>query len=138
MPTKVVWKGKRSFEGTTPSGNKVLMDSPIVSGGEESAASPMELVAIAVGGCTGVDIVSIMEKKRANLKRFEVEIETEKAETSPKVYTQISLHYKFFGKELKESDVIQAIELSLDKYCSVAKMIEKTAKISYTFEILEA
>ena len=137
MLTKVIWKGKRSFEGTTPSGNIVKMDSPIVSGGEGKAATPMELVASAIGGCTGVDIVSIMEKKRAELKRFEIEIETERAETYPKIYTKVSLHYQFFGKNIKESDVIQAIQLSLDKYCSVAKMIEKTAEISYTFEILE-
>lgn len=103
-----------------------------------AATGPMELVLIALGGCTGADVIGIMEKKRAALTRFEINVSGERAETHPKVYTKIHIEYIFEGRKLRQNDIEQAIELSRTKYCSVSAMLSKTAEITHSYKILES
>ena len=103
--------------------------------GDGTAAGPMQTVLMAVAGCSTIDIVMILEKMRQGLTKIEVEVEGTRREEIPRIYTQIHLHYKIYGK-VKENKAQQAMDLSLEKYCSVSKMLEKTAAISGSFEII--
>ncbi|MDE3059100.1 MAG: OsmC family protein [Bacteroidota bacterium] len=107
--------------------------------GEPAAATgPMELVLVALGGCTGADVANILEKKRAAFTRFEINISGERAETHPKVFTKIHIEYILEGKDLRASDVEQAIELSQSTYCSVSAMLKKTAEITCSYKLLKS
>jgi putative redox protein len=131
MPTaKVKWVGEEEFLATLPSGRAVAFD-----GKSTSAASPMEMLLGALGSCTAVDIVLILEKKRQKLATLEIEISGERAKNPPSVWTKIEMVYRLSG-QLEEKAVRDAIELSQNKYCSVAAMLRKTAEITYRFEIL--
>ncbi|MDH4223446.1 MAG: OsmC family protein [candidate division Zixibacteria bacterium] len=135
MEAKVKWTGKRSFLGETESRHKVKMDIAIEKGGENSGPPPIQLALVALGACTGIDVVSILEKKRAKLEGMEIKLEAEQAENYPKVFRKINLEFIFQGKDLKEADLKNAIELSKNKYCSIGAMLEKTAVIDYTWTI---
>jgi putative redox protein len=113
-----------------PSGRTVPFDGKSVSG-----AGPMEILLGALGSCTAVDIVLILEKKRQKLATLEIEISGERAKDPPSVWTKIEMVYRLSG-QLEEKAVRDAIELSQNKYCSVAAMLRKTAEITYRFEIL--
>ena len=131
MPTaKVKWVGQEEFLATMPSGRAVPFD-----GKSNSAASPMEMLLGALGSCTAVDIVLILEKKRQKLASLEIEISGERAKDPPSVWTKIEMVYRLSG-QLEEKAIRDAIELSQNKYCSVAAMLRKTAEITYRFEIL--
>ncbi len=95
----------------------------------------MELVLTALGACTGLDVVPIMEKKRVALDSLEIKLEAERAEEHPRVFKKIKIEYIFQGKNLKEADLKNAVELSADKYCSVSGMIKKTAELEYSWRI---
>jgi putative redox protein len=112
------------------------MDIAMEKGGGNTGPTPMELVLLALGGCTGLDVISILEKKRAKLEGMEIKIEAEKTENHPKVFKNIKIEYLFQGKDLKESDLKTAIELSQEKYCSVSAILKKTAELSYSWTIL--
>ena len=121
------WKHDRVFEGIAENGNRVIFD------GEAShthGPSPMEMVLMALCSCTSVDVVSILEKKRQDLKGLRVTAEATQAENPPRVFTQIRLTYAVRGK-LSRKAVEDAVALSKDKYCSVSKMLEKAAVIDY-------
>ncbi len=118
-----------SFVASNEKGHEVRLS------GDDTAAGPMESVLMAVAGCSSIDIVMILEKMRQPLENIEVEVEAERREEIPRTFTKINLHYKLHGK-LKEKKVEQAINSSLDKYCSVSKMIEKAAEITSTYEIV--
>jgi len=105
--------------------------------GDGSAAGPMETILMAMAGCSTIDIVMILEKMRQDIKDVKVEVEGTRREEIPRVYTNIHLHYKIYGK-VKEKKAEQAVALSLEKYCSVSLMIEKAAKITSSFEVLES
>ena len=131
MPTaKVKWVGQEEFLATMPSGRAVPFD-----GKSNSAASPMEMLLGALGSCTAVDIVLILEKKRQKLASLEIEISGERAKDPPSVWTKIEMVYRLSG-QLEQKAVRDAIELSQNKYCSVAAMLRKTSEITYRFEIL--
>ena len=136
MQAEIKWVGKREFIGETESGHKLSMDIAVEKGGENTGPTPMELVLLALGGCTGLDVVSILEKKRSKLEGMEIKINAEKTENHPRVFSKIKIEYVFKGKDLKESDLKTAIELSQEKYCSVSGMLNKTAELSYTWKIL--
>ncbi len=135
MKGKVIWTGKRGFLGETESGHKVKMDIAIEKGGENTGPPPVQLMLVALGACTGIDVVSIMEKKRAKVEGVEIKLEAEQAENYPKVFKKINLEFIFQGKDLKEADLKNAIELSKNKYCSIGAMLEKTAEIGYSWRI---
>ena len=136
MFAQISLKGKLAFEGKTESGHSVLMDTKPESGGEGKAPSPMELVIMALGGCTGIDVVSILKKMRVNLESMTINIDSERATEHPKVFTKINLEYNFTGRNIKEDDVKRAIELSQQKYCSVSAMLKETAEITYKWNII--
>jgi putative redox protein len=130
ITAKVKWTEQMRFEGSATSGHLVHMD-----GDSKTASSPMELVLIALCGCTAYDVVSILQKKREPLTAVEVSAEAEKAAEPPRVYTAIKLLYRIVGKVSRKS-AEDAVRLSEEKYCSVAAMLNKTAKITYEIEIV--
>ena len=122
------WKHNQEFDGVAGSGHKIVLD-----GDKKAGNSPMELVLIALCGCTGYDVVSILGKKREPFTSLQVSAEAERAANPPTVYTDIKLVYRVGGK-VSPKAVEDAVRLSEEKYCSVAAMLNKTAKISYRIE----
>ena len=123
------WTGKMTFSGTGNTGHTIAMD-----GDNQTGNSPMELVLIALCGCTAYDVVSILRKKREELLSLEVSAEAEKAPDPPRVYTAVKLKYRASGKIARKS-MEDAVRLSEEKYCSVAAMLNKTARITYEIEL---
>ncbi|MEY3219009.1 MAG: hypothetical protein RIT27_366 [Pseudomonadota bacterium] len=121
--------------GEADSGHGIIMDASPEVGGRNLGARPMELLLMGLGGCTGIDVKMILEKSRQNLTDCQMEITAERAAEDPKVFTKINVHYIFTGTNLDETKVKRAINLSADKYCSVSKMLDKTAEITHSFEI---
>jgi len=134
MAFKVEWKKDMLFEGTTPNGHKVFMDTVKEHGGSDSAAAPMQLVLIALGGCTGMDVISILRKMKDVPKEFYMEIDSERAPEHPKIYKKTRIKYVFVG-DVKEENVKRAIELSQTKYCSVSAILKGVGEVEYTYEI---
>jgi putative redox protein len=128
---RVQWVGKERFVAQSPSGHMVALDSDRASNG---APGPMELLLIALGACTATDIVSILAKKRQKLDSLEVEVSGERSTTPPRVWTRVEILYKLRGA-LEEKAVQHAIQLSEEKYCSVAAMLRKTAAITSRIQI---
>jgi len=128
---RTTWIADQRFDGVASSGHKIVVD-----GDKKAANSPMELVLIGLCGCTAYDVVSILHKKREPLTSLEVRAEAERAASPPTVYTEIRLVYRVGGK-LSRKAVEDAVRLSEEKYCSVAAMLNKTAKISYKIEYSE-
>ena len=128
----VKWIEGTEFDAATGSGHKFLIEG----GGPNRGPSPMELVLVGLAGCTGMDVVDILKKKRLDVKGLEVRVEGTRAETSPMVYTCIDVVYIVHGKNIPGSDVEQAIKLSEEKYCSVGVMLGKTAQINHRYEII--
>ncbi len=133
MQTATVrWVGGEKFLAIGASGHAVVLDADRQS---NSAPGPMEMLLLALGACTATDVVIILEKKRQKLESLEIQISGERAEEPPKVWTKLELVYKLRGP-LDDAAVKHAIELSEEKYCSVAAMLRKTASITFRYEIL--
>lgn len=128
----VKWLAGEQFLATMPSGTTITFDA---ASGKKVGPSPMETLLGALGACTAVDVVSILAKKRQRLDFLEITVSGERASTPPEVWTKIDLVFRLSG-DLTEKAVHDAIELSQTKYCSVAAMLGKTARISYRHEIL--
>lgn len=128
----VEWIGEQRFLGTSPSGHAMAIDSDRES---NKAPGPMELVLMALGACTATDIVIVLGKKRQKLESLEVVCSGERASEPPTVWTKLEIVYRLRGK-LDENAVKHAIELSEQKYCSVSATLQKTAKVSWRYEIL--
>ena len=137
MKARVKWLDHMSFVGETGSGHSVVMDGAPDSGGRNLAARPMEMVLIGMGGCTAFDVVMILQRARQPITDCVVEIEAERAEEVPKVFTKIHAHYIIKGKGLSEKQVEKAVKLSAEKYCSVSIMLAETADITHDYEIIE-
>jgi putative redox protein len=129
ITAKAIWTDRERFLGEAGSGHAMVMDA----GSEKSASSPMELVLIALCGCTASDVVGILRKKREPFTRLEVHAEGDRAEGYPAVYTEIRLLYRVSGK-VSAKAVEDAVHLSKDKYCSVSAMLQKTAKLTFKIE----
>ncbi|WP_299459139.1 OsmC family protein [uncultured Microscilla sp.] len=126
------------MEATNERGNKIQLDSSAASGGHDLGFSPMQLMLAGIGGCSTIDIVDIMKKQRENLQDIKVTVTAEREkDKTPALFASIHLHYRLFGDVNKEK-AQRAVELSMDKYCSVAKILEKTANITYDFEVIAA
>ncbi len=136
MKAKVRLTGGMQFVAHADSGHAVVMDSSPTVGGENTGSRPMELLILGLGGCTGMDVVSILRKMRQRVDRFEIEIEAERAKTHPKVYTKVHIIYKVWG-DVSEDKLRKAIELSQDTYCSASAMFKETAEVSYEYRINE-
>src|SRR5256712_8388236 len=128
----VKWIGEQKFMATSPSGHAITLDSDRAS---NNAPGPMELVLLALGACTATDVVTILEKKRQKLESLEVICSGERAAEPPTVWTKLEILYRLRG-QLDDAAVKLAIQLSEDKYCSVAAMLRKTAALTWRYEIL--
>jgi len=131
MDLMVEWKGKMAFAGVVPSGHEVRMDASPEIGGENTGPRPTELLLHAVAGCTGIDIMSILQKMRLEPTSFKMELSGERADDHPKRFTDITIHYALEGN-LPEDKVVRAIQLSKDKYCSVSHSLNSTITASYS------
>lgn len=120
------------FLGESESGHGVVIDPD-----KRFGASPMELVLMGAGGCTCYDVVSILKKARQDVRDVQVELDADRADTEPKVFTRIHFHFIVHGRELKPEHVERAIRLSAEKYCSASIMLGKTAALSHDFEIVD-
>lgn len=136
MKARVKWVEDLLFLGESGTGHTVVMDGPKELGGHGTGIRPMELFLLGLGGCTAFDIVQILTKARQDIRDCVVEIESERSEKVPKVFTKIRVHYTVTGKKLKEAQVKRAIELSTKKYCSAAAILEKTTEITHDYEII--
>ncbi len=123
------------FSGRTPSGHVVAIDTDRE---RNSAPSPMELLLVGLGSCTGVDVVSILKKKREDITGYRIEVRGQRREDHPRSYRRMEVHHIVTGRKVSARSVAQAIELSDQKYCSVAATLRPTAEIVSTFEIIEA
>jgi putative redox protein len=132
VEARAIWTDKDRFLGEATSGHALVVDT----GATKSASSPVELVLIALCGCTASDVVSILRKKREPFTGLEVAVQAERAADHPKVYTEIKLVYRVRGKVTPKA-MEDAVRLSKDKYCSVSAILEKTAKIEVAIEYLE-
>ena len=131
MESIIKWTGKMSFLAETPSGHQIQMDASEDVGGQNSGARPTELILSAVAGCTGIDIISILQKMRLEPISFQMDIKGDRAENHPKRFTHIHIHYALEG-DLPEEKVVRAIELSNDKYCSVSHSLNAEITTSYS------
>jgi putative redox protein len=126
-----------TLAGKADSNHWITMDGSEEFGGSKAGNGPMELVLMALGGCTSMDIIPILEKKRVPLDAYEVNLEAERAIKHPKIFTKIHVEFLFYGKGINPKDVERAIELSTSKYCSVAAMLSKSVEITRSYKILE-
>jgi putative redox protein len=130
--------GGMSFIAETGSGHVLAMDGAIDGGGRNLAPRPMETVLAGTGGCTAYDVVLILKRGRHDVRGCQVAIKAERAETDPKVFTAIQMHFVVTGRGLTPAAVERAVALSHEKYCSASIMLAHTAKISTSFELVEA
>lgn len=137
MKTNLSWVGGAAFVGESPGGHRIVMDGPPEGGGRNLGPRPMETLLMGMGGCAAYDVVSILRKSRQKLQDCRAEISATRAETDPKVFTEIHVHFILTGEELGEKQVERAIKLSTEKYCSASIMLGKTARITHSFEILD-
>ena len=138
MKARIKWVEERTFVGRSGSGHNVVLGTAYGPEGKTPGPSPMELVLIGTGGCTAYDVVHILEKGREAVLGCEVELDAERAETEPKVFTRIHMHFIVKGKGLSTAKVERAIQLSAEKYCSASIMLAKTAVITHDFELVES
>ena len=126
-----------SFVGESESGHSVVMDGPPDSGGRNLGVRPMEMVLLGMGGCTAFDTVLILQRQRQAISDCHVELSAERADTVPRVFTRIHVHYIVKGKSLDEKKVARAVEMTAEKYCSVSIMLAKSVDVTHDFEIIE-
>jgi putative redox protein len=137
MECTVRWAGGMTFLAETASNHVVAMDGAPEGGGRNLAPRPMEMVLLGTGGCTAYDVVLILKKSGQDVMGCEVKLTSERAESDPKVFTRIHMHFVVRGRALKRNLVEHAIRLSHEKYCSASIMLAKTAEITRDFEIVD-
>ncbi|MBP7999260.1 MAG: OsmC family protein [Chloroflexi bacterium] len=132
MKASASWQNNSlSFSGTAATGFVVPM------GSDDDGFRPMELLLVSLAGCTGMDVISILQKKRQDVTDFQVQIDSDRATDHPKVFTHIRVHYVVRGRNIDPKAVERAVELSKDKYCSVSAMLSQAAQVNHTFEVVE-
>nr|VFJ77688.1 MAG: putative redox protein [Candidatus Kentron sp. FW] len=137
MKARVKWVEQATFLGESGSGHAVVMDGAPEFGGRNLGVRPMEAILIGLGGCTAFDVVSILRKARQPVDDCVVDIEAERAENIPKVFTRIHIHYRVIGQGISEERVERAVSLSTEKYCSATIMLSKAVEITHDYEIIE-
>ncbi len=138
MNTSVRWTAGMQFAGTGEAGTALTMDARPEHGGQGTGPSPMETLLLSLGGCTGMDVVSILTKMRAPLDGLEIRITADRAEEHPKIFTRIALEYVVSGAGLRPDQVSRAIELSQTRYCSVSAMLRRATTLTYSWRIVPA
>jgi putative redox protein len=134
---QVTWVEGMQFVAEAGSGHAVVLDARAEVGGRNTGMRPMELMLVGLAGCTAMDVVHILKRKRQQVTDLQVNVKGERAEQHPRVYTSITLEYIVKGHELSEKAVTDAIELSEKRYCSASAMLGKTANISYSYHIVD-
>jgi putative redox protein len=134
----VRWAGRMTFIGKAGTNHLVPMDTSPEFDGDDSATKPLELLLVALGGCTGMDIVPLLKKMRQDVTAVELNITAERSEEHPKVYSRIDIEYVVAGRGLEEDKVKRAVELSQEKYCSVSAMLKRACPVNYTIRIVQA
>ena len=131
---KVRWVEGLQFVGSPPSNHAITLDGTEKSSGADSAIHPGELLLVALAGCTGMDVISILKKMRVDVKEFEVRVDAEAAEEHPKAWEKIHLTYHVVGKDIPEDKLKHAIELSQNKYCSVSATLRAPVEVTYSYQ----
>lgn len=137
VEAKVTLVKNMQFTGTATSTHTLTMDADDNSGGNNAGFRPMELLLVGFGGCSGMDVISILRKKRQTVSGLEINVKGEKAESSPKIYKTIHIEYVVKGKDVEKEAVERAINLSLEKYCSVGATLAKAGTITHSYRIVE-
>lgn len=137
MEVSINWKGRMIFEGSADSGHQVTMDTAKSLGGDNSAAQPMELIALGLAGCMGMDIISILQKKQQNVTDFRIEVHADRAGDYPKVFTNALIEFLARGRNLEEAALVRAIQLSSEKYCPAYAMLRQVFPIELRYRIYE-
>ncbi|NWF52504.1 MAG: OsmC family protein [Nitrospirae bacterium] len=137
LHAKVTYTNGLQFVGEASSGHAIVMDGDPAVGGHNTGLRPMELLLLGLGGCTGMDVISIMQKKQQNVTALEINIEGQKAENYPKKFTDIKIEFIIRGKNISEDAVKRSIDLSMNKYCSVKASLEGSAKINFLYKIIQ-
>jgi putative redox protein len=136
---KVKWNGKRRFVGWDEAGHGLVMDAKAEYGGDGSGASPVQLVLYGLAGCTGMDVISILEKKRQTVLDLEIEVRgSKRTDSYPKIYEHIEVEYVVTGIDVKPEAVARAIELSEEKYCAVKGMLGPQVEVVTSYRVIEA
>jgi len=135
MKATIKWLQDASFKGESGSGHSIIMDGPPEAGGANAGIRPMEMILLGVGGCTAFDVMLILKKSRQQVDDCKVELEAQRADSEPKVFTHIHIHFIVTGKSLSEKHVKRAIELSAEKYCSASIMLKSSVEITHDYEI---
>ncbi len=136
MKARVKWAEARTFVGEATTGHKIAFGTAH-NDGQKPGPSPMELILIGTGGCAAWDVVAILEKGREQVEDVVVELEADRAETEPKVFTRVHMHFIVKGRGIDPKKVERAIDLSIEKYCSASAMIARTAEMSHDFEVID-
>lgn len=137
MEAKVTWKGRLTFEAVSDSGFPVHLDTDEAVGGNNNGIRPMELMAMSLAGCTAMDVISILEKKRQQVTGFEVRVQADRASEHPKVFTHAVIEYHVTGHQVDEAAVVRAIELSATRYCPAQGMLARVMPIELRYKIYE-
>lgn len=138
MKATIKWVDNAMFLGESGSGHSVVMDGPEDHGGRNMGVRPMEMLLLGLGGCTSFDVMSILTKQRQAVSDCVAEIEAERADAVPSVFTKIHVHFKVSGESLKEARVERAVALSAEKYCSASIMLEQAGvEITHSFEVID-
>jgi len=135
MDAKVIWKERMSFDGSSDSGFTVPLGTSPAVGGDDDGFRPLELIAIGLGGCTAMDVASILKKKRQEIESFEVRVHADQSEEHPKVFTRIVIEYVISGKDISEEDVKRAVQLSEERYCPAQAMFKEVAPMELKITI---
>ena len=137
MNAEVNWKGRLTFTGTAGSGFEVPLGSYPEVGGDDDGFRPMELMAVSLAGCTAMDVISILGKKRQEVSDFRVKVDAERTDQHPKVFTSAVIEYHLAGKEISEKAVTRAMELSAESYCPAQAMLGKVMPLELKYFIYE-
>lgn len=138
MNVTVKWGGNAMFLGESGSGHTVVMDGPPDHGGENRGVRPMEMLLLGVGGCSSFDVIHILRKRRQDVRDCVVNLEAERADAVPSVFTKIHLHFVVSGKALLDKAVGQAVALSAEKYCSASIMLQRGGvEITHSYDVVE-
>jgi putative redox protein len=138
MKARIEWAGNAKFVGESGSGHQIIMDGPPEIGGNNEGVRPMEMVLLGMGGCSSIDVVHILKKQRLHVSGCIAELSAERADSEPKVFTKIHMHFIVSGEKLNHSKVSKAVELSAEKYCSAAVMLARGGvEVTHDYEIIE-
>lgn len=137
MDASVKWNHGLSFSGTADTGFAVPLGAEAAGGGKDDGFRPIELMLVSLAGCTGMDVISILQKKKQQVRGFEVRVHADRAEEHPKVFTSITVEYIVSGSQIEPAAVERAIELSETKYCPAQAMLGKVVPIQHTYQIIE-